>query len=360
MSVAKLLHSAHRIPYSHKNGIRTILFQTPYILELFHTAFRLYRFDEQTPVCEVVFPELGLMEIWTSFFDYEHHQIVVEGHLVGGDFFRYVIRPALDGIYLVSQKQPLLLQIGSSIQTLPVNTPFVLEQSAQISSALPLPFLSLGCNKSPSIDRMRENPTMEEILPLLYAQGVTVDGFRSILKSIGRESLLGRVVNAVESSRSQEVLQLMRQFWTVAIDGNCVPKRRDDQFFGYNGPLLPDDLLLTEVLSLISCVIRSMFIQEKSDGIYLLPCLPKEFLSGRLIEESLQAGHRICFEWRRGVVRRILLDARIDDRIQLHTGASSCFLRCCTLQHKKHEQNLANRIEIKAGYRYLLDNFGYT
>ncbi len=362
MSVLKLMKTTNRVPFSHTNGIRTILPETPFVLELFHTAIRLYRLDEEAPIGELIFPKLGLCEGWTVFFDYEHRQVLIEGNSAVG-FFRFSLNVSSDGIYFLTHKQPLTIAHASSVQILPIKKPFLISQllktsleskpdsSTGVGIHQSRPFLSLGCNKDPLIERMRDRPIMEEIVPLLYHQAA---GKKA---SLSTDTLLGKLVDAVEKSQRHEVLGLLRKFWTMALEGNCVPKRGDNLFFGYDISFVPDDILLKDALHIVSYAIRSMFIKEKSDGIHLLSCLPKDFVAGRLLEEVLEKGHQVSFEWRRGVVRRILLCAASDDDVLFLTGATSCSVRCCTLKNNKRDQNLSDRIAIKSGYRYLLDNF---
>jgi hypothetical protein len=350
MSVSKLQRSVSCALISHKNGIKTILPQTPFVLELFHTALRLYRLDESTPILEIIFPNIGLVANWTAFFDYSHQQVVVEGFSSEG-FFRYVVSIKSDGIYLTARKKPLMMRLSLEEQTLTLDKPFLLAKHRVSFSEQSRPCLLLGCNKAPLIDAMREHPIMEQILPVIYHQAMPAK------ISLTTESLLGKIVDAVENGRRADVLGLVRLFWTIALVGNCVPKRFDDLFFGYEAPLIPASVPLDQALHILSHAIRCLFIQEDKQQIYLLPCLPKEFLSGRLLDEVLQSGHRISFEWRRGAVRRILLHAVSDDEIVFHTGAASCSIRCLTLKNRKTDQNLSDSIAIKSGYRYLLDNF---
>ena len=341
-------------PFTHKPGTMAYLPGSPHVIQVFPTALRLYgwHFDETELVQELTFPDVGPLSGWTASFDSMRHIVVLEGSAKQG-FVRFCIDSSPDGISFRSRKGPVKVVTRDETVCLQQGEKFPLVQTPCTPPQFPTPRLLLGWNKAQNWDRICTTAAMEEVLPLWYQ----LSPARSETAIEPSSTLIGQIIEAIQKQDSHAVLSAFATFFRVAIHDFFVPKRKDDLFLGYSNPLLPDDMSIVQVHPLICCLIRSMFLQEEGNIVTILPCLPKEFIAGRLLHETLTSGHHIDLEWRKGCIRRILVHATRDDTLTLRSSAASGSIRELHGKRRKSIFKVGDPIEIHKDEQYLLDNF---
>lgn len=354
MRLRQLTPPPYRPCFTHRPGTMIYLSGTSHAIQIFPTALRLFdcRGTDRELVKEVFLPELGPCSEWTVFIDSMRQTVRVEGRGLRG-FFRYHIYAGQEGVYIKPAAGTLRLVAHGVENDVTKGDPFPLTDSPAILARFPTPRLLLGCHKAPLWDRICEDPQMEELLPLWYQL------FRpASLEDIAPSStLFGAVVQSVQNAASAAILPALATFFRVGMDGYFVPKRVDDAFLGYDTPLLPDEMRLSEVHAAICALIRSLFIQEQGNILSILPCLPKELVCGRLLHETLLSGHQVDIEWRKGKIRRILLHAKTDGLVTLQASVSQASIRPIGGKARKRSVAIGKEIEVLAGKVYLLDNF---
>jgi hypothetical protein len=245
------------------------------------------------------------------------------------------------------------ISVHGIVIEVPKDDGYIIAEERCALPRFPTPRLHLGCNKTSNWDRIIDHPTLQEVLPFWYTIALPHPEASFEISS----TLFGSIVEAVCTHNTEHVLSTFETFFHVAIDGFFAPKRTDDRFLGYSLPILPDDILLSSVHSSVCTLIRSLFLQERGSIVDVLPCLPKEFASGRLLRETLSSGHQIDIEWRKGMVRRILLHATKDGAITISARAKTATLRPLQGNVRKKTVNIGDVIEVEEGKRYLVDNF---
>lgn len=345
----------HYLPaFTHQPGSKIFLAGSSYVIQPFPTALRIFacQFDDVRCIKEVLFPQFGPISGWTVFIDSMHHLVTVEGR-GGSGFIRYRIETREEGIYFHPTSGPMRVVMNGVESDVEKAERMLLVEARCSLPHFPTPRLLLGSNKALNLDRIRVSSSIEEVLPLWYQlyEGAPASSLEP------SSTLFGAIVEAVQKKDCANLPSLFEVFFRTAFDGFFVPKRKDDYFLGYPSPLLPDDLSLADVNSRVCGLIRSLFLREEGGIINILPALPKAFVAGRLLRETLASSHLISIEWRKGEVRRILLHAHHDDTVILNAKASSASL--LSLHGKVHKRmvTIGEGIEVEENKEYLLDNF---
>jgi hypothetical protein len=354
MSVRQFTPPPYVPAFTHRPGTMIYLAGSSHAVQVYPAALRIFacRTYGLELVKEVSFPEFGPLSDWVVFIDSLHQFIQIQGRSKGG-FVRYRVYTTEEGIFLKPStgtikiaNNGILSEIGKSEECSLVKTSCSLPR-------FPTPRLLLGCQKAPNWDRIAEMPSMQEVLPLWY-QVSPPSGDLSLSSSA---TLFGSIVEAFQKKCTTDFLSAIHTFFRVGIEGFFVPKRHDTLFLGYKDPILPDELLLSQLHPSISFIIRSLFIAEEGNSITLLPRLPKELVCGRLVHETLLSGHQIDIEWRKGKVRRVLLHAAHDGVITIKTGAKTASIRSLHPASRKKPFFVGQEIEVIGGKQYLLDHF---
>lgn len=340
--------------FTRRPGTKIYLAGSSNVICVYPTALRIYtcHFDELELQKEVLFPEIGPVVGWTAYVDSMRQVIQIEGKGRLG-FVRYRIHTTEDGVSLTPSSGMMKISMHGVVSEVAKCDDYILAEERCILPRFPTPRLLLGCNKAPNWDRIMDHPTMEEVLPFWY----TLASPNAEASFEPSSSLFGSIVEAINKHKTLEILSAFETFFRVAIDGFFAPKRIDDRFFGYPFPILPDEISLSAVHPSICTMIRSLFLQESGNIIDILPCLPKELVSGRLLHETLTSGHRIDIEWRKSGVRRILLHATKDGAITIKAQAATATLRPIQSKARKRVVKIGDTIEVEEGKSYLLDNF---
>lgn len=339
--------------FSSKPGVKVALPGSEFIIQAFPTALRVFlcRSDGFELVRELFFLKLGVPQDWRVVLDSMRRIVCIEGRGANG-FFRIRIDETEDGLSLRPTKGPLEVQNHDQTTTLEKGEPLLLSQSAYVPVRFPMPRLLLGCNKAFNWDRISSSPEMNEVLPLWYQFGAA-----SSLIEEPSSTLFGSVIQSIRTKDAKAIFPSFEALFRAGIEGMFVPKREDNLFLGYEMPVWPEEMQLSSVLNHVATAIRALFLTEEGSVVDLLPCLPCECVSGRLLHEKLFSGHTIIIEWRKSVLRRVLLRADHDGLVTFRASLRTGYLRTLRKPGRKKQIQLGEPIEVRQGEEYLLDNF---
>lgn len=333
---------------SFKPGTKCALPGTPYVVQCFPTALRIFETEHSK---EVVFPEIGPMSGWKTTLDLMRRVVLMEGASAKG-FVRLRLEALPEGLFIKSLKGDLQASIDGQLVVFPRGRSVSLMARPSPERPFPISRLLLGCHKTPNWERVSADASMYEILPMWY---LYLDDHEKPIAI--PTTMLGTIAEQIVQKNTPSVLKAFDRFFHVAIDDIFVPKKEDTLHFGYSQALLPEELEVSAVNGTVAACIRSLFIAESNSAIELLPCVPDEFESGRLLQERLRSGHTIHMEWRKGRLRRLVLHAATDDSFIVNTAASFGYIRPLRTPGKRGSFKVGAPVEIRAGEVYLLDNF---
>jgi hypothetical protein len=354
MSLRQFIPPSYLPTFTHRPGTKIYLAGASYVIEVYPTALRLYACHASELECvkEISFPEFGPLSGWVVFIDSIRQTLQVEGRGRQG-FIRYRIYSTSDGLFLKPSSCMMKVAVDGFGTDVQKGAAIVLSAGAGTPPRFPTPRLLLGCNKAPNWDRISDRPTMEEVLSLWYQLSSPNEEI-SLRPS---STLFGAVVEAVQKKDATTIISAFETFFGAAVDGFFVPKRYDDLFLGHKDPLLPNEMSLSQIHSSLCSMIRSLFLREEGGAVEILPCLPKELSSGRLLHETLLSGYQINVEWRKGQVRRVLLHATHDGMVTMKAHAATASIRLLSGGARKKVFAIGEGVEVQEGKNYLLDNF---
>jgi len=212
--------------------------------------------------------------------------------------------------------------------------------------------LSLGSHKSQDIDLIYRRDDFKEILPLWHRLGKLVKG-----DIFGKSKLIDRIKNSLFEENPKHIIDAFRALFLAGFKDLFVPKRIDDNYQGIlEGPIVEEGSLLY-LLQEGSRLISSLFVQEKENCIQLLPYLPPEFHSGRLLHVPINMGH-ISIEWSKKRMRRATLFANktAEISIQFNRDEKRCRIRSSN-KDKGIIYHKGDTLKIIEGKEFWFDNF---
>jgi hypothetical protein len=343
MSLRQFVPPPFRAPWSHAPGIEAWLAGADVFAKIFPTRLELHSCQNST--ISISFPGLCYSCDWTVFFDTLRQRTIVQGHAKSG-FFRYQLKVLPEGIFLNTLKGELVCEN----KTLKRGEKLLLMKGSFSPPRYAAPRLFLGVNKDPNLDRMLERQDPLEILPMWFQLASPV-----VIPEIG-PSLLGNLVNIIKEKDRANILEAFLVYFRAGMKGYFVPQSKDVLYLGYGRPI-PENMPSQLIHGIIASLMRSLFLQQEGSTLSLLPCLPKGALSGHLLRERLSSSSLISLEWRKQVIRRVLIHAYADEELTILPHSAECFY--LTTLGKKERCKIAagSKITLQRGNRYLLDNF---
>ncbi len=296
-------------PFSHRPGVRCPLPGTPFAVQLFPTRFRLLDLQQAgSPVIdEIELPLRGPLKDYTVQLDLEQGCVRVWG--AGPDGFS---RFRLQGLQLIHEKGPAL-------------PPW--SRAGIVHAATNNERLSLGSHRQQSDDRLE----LRELVPLWLRLAAWMPGAAPAPLQGDLDSMMALVCQPL-----------------------LMPVVEDELFQGIQVPGLAGNSPL-QVLHGVAERLRTLFIEEASDGIHVLPELPVALHCGRFLRASCGAWGEIDFEWSKKQIRRVRFRCAQDGDLPLRfRKVSSCRLR---FDDNSFAVDLARPVAVRAGSIYLLDNF---
>jgi hypothetical protein len=310
--------AARFTPFSHQIGASSLIPGSPFIVEAYPTKLC---FISEKEVYETPLEVIGPVEGFTLQQDLEKDRILLFGRGKSG-YFYYTITHA--------GKKIQVERLRGETTTLEVESePF---------SPMHRERLSLGMHKKLDWDLVLRRKELKEMLPLLFFLGQKIPP-------------LGR-----EKGQKLESLEDFSTFLQVGFRGILVPKRFDNLFQGLGWSGVPMHLSLLSSLREGYEAIRSFFIQEK-EQIDILPKLPKEFFSGRLVDIATEKT-LLDIEWTKGKLRQVTLRPKVTGKLSFSFPKElSSFRIRQKIGEKGSFISTKEALFLTQGERYFLDNF---
>jgi hypothetical protein len=322
-------------PFSHENGTKFLLPNTSYSVQVFPTRLNFVDINERMESFFIAFDFAGPFIDFTAELDLELGILRVFGMTKKG-YMRYLVCAKKDGIWLTMEKIP-----EEKLACCRSFSPEKFSLSKGESMLIPLSFkidgqrrneerLSLGIHKAQEWEFIRRRKDFKEIFPLwlTLSRWVPLEGEEG---NAGNYLLLKECRQKINQGEKEKVLESFRQLFLAAFDGVLVPRLHDTQYQGIL-PEVGQNNSSSSPLPLLTkgaCLIRSLFFQEKEGKIAILPCLPSEFHSGRMIGVKALEGVTCDFEWTKKNLRRMRIFSLYGEGIllKLPKGIRSCRIK---------------------------------
>lgn len=317
-------------PFSHQAGSYAHIPGSPYRARIYPTRFVVEDVSGRQILIKDL-PLTGPVDEFTVQLDLEKGDVVVWGRAKEG-FYRYRLRASTQGVAVVVEKMPKGVTI---------------EHEAGELYLVPkgLHRLSLGSHKSQEWEQICRRADFAEIFPLWHRLGQMIPEGKAV-------SVLDKCKQAIAERDAQHVLDRFREVFVACFDGMLAPRLADTNYHGIALPETKDASPLA-LLAQGSQLIQSMFVQAEGNKIGLLPVLPPEFHSGRILD--VECGKvTVSIEWTKKVVRRVSLQPHEDVTVSLSARNSQ---KSCRIHDHDKRYTLGSDLSLVAGKIYWLDNF---
>ncbi len=312
ITIAERLH-----PFSHKNGTKFLLPGTSFSVQVFPTRLDFVDLEGRVVPFNVCFDVAGPVRDFTAELDLEHGILRVFGVTRKG-YMRYRVSAKKEGVWLILEKG---VRSGKEGLLIPCKTN---ERKREER-------LSLGMHKAQEWESICRRLDFKEIFPIWIRLGDWTDS-----QEEGREGnfvLLEKCRQIITNGEKQQVLESFRNLFLSAFDGVLVPRLYDTEYQG----ILPDAPQFSSIspLPLLTKgaeLVRSLFLKEEQGKIGILPCLPPEFHSGRMIGVKTLGGVNVDFEWTKKSLRRMQISSVHSQELVLQLPKS---IRSCRVKKRR-------------------------
>lgn len=323
-------------PFSHSPGMGCMIPGSAWAVEAYPTEIKIVK-DSISYV--LTWDLTGPVKGFTVEEDLEKNRVRVFGRAKEG-YFHFEI--SHEGKMIV-----IALKRGKSIPYHFVGKKGVLEKHQFLELLVDPSFvqyhterLSLGVNKKLDWDLVLRRDDPKEMVPVLFFLGQKMDVWD------------GEFPLALP--RTFEEFQL---FFKHHFQGIFLPVRESNRRLGFSVKDLPSHIPLSAVLRKSYETIRSLFIEEREGDVWILPYIPKEFVSGRMT--CLKTSQAVFdLEWTKGKIRRVRIEALQDGVLSLKWPEGVDSFR---LKHRPQEKgrmvSLGDDIVLSPGQIYYLDKF---
>ncbi|HSX12314.1 MAG TPA: hypothetical protein VLF61_02375 [Rhabdochlamydiaceae bacterium] len=340
IKIAERLH-----PFSHQSATFCLIPYTTWEVQIFPT--RLYfRHLIHSKDFDLRLSFKGPIKNFTLEQDLEHGVIRVFGESLEGYIEYLIVKDTLQ-----FKKLPIAgILCGNTtvhkgmVYPLPIEA-FTLAESKER--------LSLGMHRSQDWDNVKRRLDLKEIFPAwLRLAALIPEEKTKPIPNEGTLTLLNQCKQAIESEDKTELCTLFTQLFQAGLQGILAPRLTDENFLG----IAPEGKTSGFPLILLhegAHLIKSLFFKEEQDTVYILPLLPPEFHSGRLL-----LGEEIAIEWSKKLIKKIIWKSPIDReiRLNLQRPIQSFRLRHSMRDHGKKIFKDESFI-LKAGKTVFLDQF---
>ncbi len=277
-------------PFSHSTPTRCLLPASSLAACIWPAQVQIFHSGTQERLLECPVP-FGPLKQFSVTLDLEQGCIVVSGFAKNG-YIRYRI----------TNKEIVGEKGWDFKQSLPENDDFQIYKNNER--------LSFGCHKAQDVAAIWRRGTLGEILPFIYALAGWYPQNTEAVKDEG--SLFSEAYAAIQEHAVNEVYEKLHTLMQASFEQLFFPQLLRTSLLGFHVPAFASASILGALQKWRS-IIRSLVLQEKEDGIHMLPVLPKEFHCGRGVDFFLQKGHKIAFEWTKKAMRTLFVEAACDD-----------------------------------------------
>lgn len=336
-------------PFSHYPGTSLMLPGSYLSIHCFPTRLFIYDLSSSIPslLTEVHFRIDGPVHEWTALQDMEKNCLVIWGNGKKG-FFRY-------RLYSVeNDPQQLTISVEKGDLTWSCTQGYILaeEQPKEKNACIP-ERLSLGCHKQQECDLINRRVDMAEILPFWFRLGQLIP-IETTPTFEGTQFLLKK---CIENKDKLTIAAQLKDLFLVGFDSFLSPRLVDENFYGFDLPSIENQsasplTLLSEGVK----VIRTLFFQQQDNHLEILPFLPPQFHSGRLLHIDCQSMGSMDIEWSKKLIRRAIFQAKEDASLNFIWQKEISRFR---LRSGKKEEILSSNkiIEVRKGEVYFFDNY---
>lgn len=313
-------------PFSHLPGNKCLIPGTAYVVQAFPALLRILDFSEKV-IKEVSLDVEGPLKNFTLLQDLERGCVTVFS-----EKYHYHVLPDLEVVF---KKNPDLQPLENK-ET-----------------------LSLGEHKKQNWESVKKRCDFREIFPFWFRLGSLLPLPKCSYPSSGMFSLLEACKEAIDNHAPENILPAFQKLFLAGFENILIPRLQDTDYQGilpFHTPLASTSPLY--LLTKGAEYIRSLFITSHENEIAILPNLPPEFFSGRLINILCPPYCEIDIEWTKKSVRKVVLKTFEEGNLFLHFPPS---LKTFRLRTSKKNLGISFRcgdpLEIKSGSVYLLDQF---
>lgn len=339
-------------PFCHRSGTQVILPRSTWSLKAYPARLEIEDRSEPTPkqLAVLDLDVQGPIDDFTVMQDLEKSHVKISGKAANGHFRYHLDALGKHGAMLMMEKAPAAgICIGEKLLKSGEN--LVIGQAEEKISKSNFERLSLGSHKAQDWELMRRRQDFRDIFPLWYSLGQQMpEQFPSTFP------LLNECREAIASNHPEKILSHFKRLFLAGFEEMLVPRLSDTSYQGIVQSVAPIGSplqILTEGFHLI----RSLFLQQKAEGLYLLPALPPEFHCGRLVNMECEMG-QLTMEWTKKALRRVVLKA---SKPQTAAFFFSQGETRCRLRHSFADRGVpyysGSPLDFMPGQQYWLDQF---
>jgi len=167
--------------------------------------------------------------------------------------------------------------------------------------------LSLGSHKAQDLEQMQRRLDFKELFPIWFQLGQMVPPLEA-RPFEGSLQLLEPCAKAIVSGHPETIIEPFEALYRAGFEGLFAPRLNDEEHQGLG--VRPASNKSASPLWLLvkgSELIRSLFVQQEDHHVSLLPALPPQFHSGRMIGVKLPGIGLLDLEWSKKEVRRCVI-----------------------------------------------------
>ncbi len=289
--------------YSHTPGHETMIPGTNWKVRAFPAALMI-TCCKMSKKDDFFFALEGPVSPFTVEQDIENSCIRIYGESKKG-YFRFRIQQEKGSLFLFVEKTP-----EKGIKCFGKENIFMTGDQYEIAKGLVFSEniyqeqLFLGSNRCKDWDRIRRDENLDAILPLWYRLGQKMP--LQMEKELGPVFDLLTHCEVLIQNQDKSIYESIKHLYFAGFSGGLVPRSYDAEYQGIFS--YEPSSTFTSACSLLSRgsqLIRSMFFQEKENKYFILPCLPSQFVSGRMVGVKTKDSCFLSFEWTKHQMRQM-------------------------------------------------------
>ncbi len=241
---------------------------------------------------------------------------------------------------------------------LALKKPLVLFNNLDIDPVPKPEILFLGCHKKQEIEAVLERKDLCEFLPLWYLWGQFCLIKHTAKDTEGMLVFLKQLHDDINHKKHDALGPCLKTLLATGFAPMMVPYLEDYKHWGLALPKLTNASCSPwAVLGELFKLIRQFFILKKRQDLFILPHMPPELFSGKLIGVQ-EGGLEMDLEWTKKQIRRAVITAKKDADVCLHfqTGIKQFRLKEGHQDKGRIVKNFST-LSLKKKNIYFLDRF---
>lgn len=338
-------------PYSHTAGTCCLIPGTHFSVQVFPCLLRIHDVSgiDSVLIAEIPIHLQGPVDQFLVTLDLERGWVRVEGRSLKG-FFRYLIAASssLNNLVLVVEKspeEPLFSKLPSRVSVVSKEHPLYNPPGTER--------LSLGNHKAQDWDLVMRRQDLTEVFPAWLRLGQLMSPAKDPIAYEGTAALLKSCEVQIKSGHPERILPAFQNLFKAGFYSLLMPRLKDDQYQGIAPEVAKPSISPVSLLQAGARLIRCLFIDIQSDHIRILPALPPEFHSGRLLHAKVGELGFVDMEWSKKSIRRMVFHALKEGSVTFRFHPD---IKKYRLQGDSYLSN-GESIDIQAGQSYELDRF---